>query len=99
MVPRCSVDERTRGKAAVWAGTASSARAGNDELGCVEADLVGVLGGPNEAGLAVLNEGHAADVRCEAVVDGDHDGAKAGQPVEGDVDLGEAVSHHHAATV
>jgi hypothetical protein len=57
---------------------------GDDDACGVDAEVLGVLGGPEQTLVAVLDQGRAGDLRRQPVVHGDHGGAEPLEPLQRD---------------
>lgn len=77
----------------------AGAGARHDDAGGVDAQLVGVLGDPQQPPVAVVDQSRATDFGRQPVVHGDHDGTEQVEPLQRDVDLREAISHDHPTAV
>ncbi|MDH6678518.1 hypothetical protein M2284_002721 [Rhodococcus sp. LBL1] len=73
--------------------------AGDDDPLGVDAQFGRMFGDPAQSLVAVLDEGGAGRFGREPVVHGHHHRAELVEPVQRDVDLREAVAHHHPAAV
>lgn len=70
----------------------------DDPVG-VDAEFVRVLDEPRQSSVGVGDQAVAGCLRREAVVDRSHHGAELVEPLQWNIDLGEAISHDHATTV
>ena len=83
----------TRREPAARAGT------GDEDATRVDAELLGVLGRPDQPGIAVLNRGRVRVLRRQAVLHGDDDRADLEDVGQEHLDAGPHVADDHAAPV
>src|SRR5690606_23152600 len=71
----------------------------DDDTLRVDAQLKCLRRSPAQALITILDKGCTRYFGGEAVVDRHHDSTEPFQPVEWNIEIGEAVAHHHAAAM